>query len=223
VLRLERALLSWSGGKDSTLAMYELRRAGRFEVVALITTVTRDYDRVSMHGVRRQLLERQAEELGIGLEKVWIPKNATNKEYESQMRSLLEKFRREGVRHVAFGDIFLQDIRQYREERLREVDMDGIFPIWGRDTTELAHTFIDLGFKAIVCCADPRVLDKKFCGAEFDGSFLSKLPPRVDPCGERGEFHTFVYAGPLFRRQIGVKLGEVVLRDGFYFADILPD
>lgn len=203
--------------------MYELRRGARFEVSALITTVTRDFDRVSMHGVRRLLLERQAEELGIRLEEIWITKNATNREYESQMRSTLERYKREGVRHVAFGDIFLQDIRRYREERLKEIDMLGVFPIWGRDTTELAHTFIDLGFRAVVCCTDSRVLDKAFCGAEFDDSFLSKLPPSVDPCGERGEFHTFVYAGPLFRRPISVRLGEVVFRDGFYFADILPD
>ena len=217
-----RALLSWSGGKDSSLALYELRRSKSYDVVSLITTLTRDFDRVSMHGVRRELLEMQAERLGLPVEKVWIAKAAANEEYESQMSKVLHRQYAAGVRNVVFGDLFLEDIRRYREDKLALVDMQGVFPLWKKDTRKLASYFIDQGFEAILCTVDPRKLDPSFCGREFDDSLLSDFPEGVDPCGENGEFHTFVYGGPIFSDEIGVKRGEVVLRDGFCFADIVP-
>lgn len=219
---MEEALLSWSGGKDSAMALFETRAKRRLGISALLTTFTRDFDRVSMHGVRRSLLEKQSEMVGLPLEKVWITKGASNREYDSQMRKTLGVYARKGVRKVIFGDLFLEDIRRYREERLAEVGMRGVFPLWGRETGRLAKFFVDKGFRAIVCCVDPRALTRRFCGAEFDEEFISKLPAKVDPCGENGEFHTFVYDGPVFKKRIGVRAGRVVLRDGFYFADIVP-
>ncbi|MDV3277919.1 MAG: diphthine--ammonia ligase [Nitrososphaerales archaeon] len=219
---MREALLCWSGGKDSAMAFHEITKQGLFHVPSLLTTFTRDFDRVSMHGVRRELLEQQAEMLGLPVEKVWINRGADNKEYDARMRFALEKHKAAGVEHVIFGDLFLQDIRRYREERLSELGMHCVFPLWGRETSALARSFIDSGFKAIVCCVDPKALGRDFCGAEFDSQFLSRLPSKVDPCGENGEFHTFVYDGPLFKDGIGVSVGEVVERDGFYFADIVP-
>jgi len=217
-----KALLSWSGGKDSALALYEISKSGSFEIVGLLTTLTRDFDRVSMHGVRKVLLAKQAETLHLHIEEIWIRKDAPNTEYESQMSKALSSAYSRGVRNVIFGDLFLEDIRKYREDRLSLVGMEGAFPLWKNDTRELAHFFIKRGFRAVVCTVDPRALDPSFCGREFDSSFLSDLPPQVDPCGENGEFHTFVYAGPIFEREIEVRKGEVVRRDGFYFADIIP-
>ena len=220
----EKIIFTWSGGKDSAMALYELQRTHSYEVSALLTTITEDYERISMHGVRRILLERQADSLGLSLEKVFISKNASNEEYESKMQEVLTKYRATGVSSVVFGDIFLEDLRKYREDNLSKVDMKGIFPIWKRDTTELAHTFIDLGFKAVVTCVDSKVLDKKFVGRVFDGQFLSELPSTVDPCGENGEFHSFVYDGPIFRERIAFTVGDIVLRDNrFYFCDLIPD
>jgi len=215
-------LLSWSGGKDSSLALHEIRRTGEYKVVALMTTVTREFDRISMHGVRRSLLYAQAASLGVPLEEIWIPSKATNEVYEAQMKAILLKHKAEGANEVAFGDLFLQDIRAYREERLAQVGMQGVFPLWGRDTTKLAREFIRLGFKAVLCCIDQKKLGSEFCGRDFDESLLGSLPPSVDPCGENGEFHTFVYAGPIFDHEIAIAKGEVVLRDGFYFADLMP-
>jgi len=220
----EKIIFTWSGGKDSAMALYELQRTHSYEVSALLTTITEDYERISMHSVRRILLERQADSLGLSLEKVFISKNASNEEYESKMQEVLMKYRATGVSSVVFGDIFLEDLRKYREDKLSKVDMKGIFPIWKRDTTELAHTFIDLGFKAVVTCVDSNVLDKKFVGRVFDGQFLSELPSTVDPCGENGEFHSFVYDGPIFRERIAFTVGDIVLRDNrFYFCDLIPD
>ncbi len=204
------------------MTLHENRRNGNYEIVALLTTVTKEFDRVSMHGVRRAVLKKQGEAVGLPIEEIWIGKNASNEEYEAGMKDVLEKYKLAGVCDVLFGDLFLQDIRRYREERLSAIGMNAVFPIWKRETGALAHYFVDEGFRAIVCCIDPRFLDKKFCGMEFDNAFLSRLPAKVDPCGENGEFHTFVYDGPVFKNAIEVKLGEVVLRDGFYFADILP-
>lgn len=220
--RVTSLLMSWSGGKDSALALRRIVGAGVYRVEGLLTTVTEEFNRVSMHGVRRTLLHAQASSLGLPLEEVWIPKDASNEAYEARMRAVLLKQRDRGVKDVAFGDIFLRDIRDYREDKLRQVMMRGVFPLWGRDTTRLAAEFIELGFRAVVCCVDPRKLAKEFCGRDFDRSFLESLPPGVDPCGENGEFHTFVYAGPIFHHEISISKGEVVLRDGFYFADILP-
>jgi uncharacterized protein (TIGR00290 family) len=219
----EKVLFSWSGGKDSVIALYEILKSEDCEVLALLTTITEDYDRVSMHGLRRILLERQANSLGIPLEKVFISKNASNEEYESKMGEVLLRYKNAGVNSVVFGDIFLEDVRKYREGNLAKIGMKGIFPIWKRNTTALAHTFIDLGFKAVTICVDSNVLDKRFAGRVFDKQFLSELPPTVDPCGENGEFHSFVYDGPIFQEKVLHKVGEVILRDNrFYYCDLVP-
>jgi len=219
----EGVLFTWSGGKDSAMALYELQKAGDYEILALLTTVTKDYDRISMHGVRRILLEQQADSLGYRLEQVFISRSASNEEYEAKMREILEKFLKASVCVTAFGDIFLEDVRKYREENLSKIGMKAVFPIWKRNTTELAHTFVDLGFKAVITCIDSKVLDKRFVGRHFDEQFLSELPSNVDPCGENGEFHSFVYDGPIFRESLLFEPGEVVFRDNrFYFCDLIP-
>lgn len=218
-----KTLFSWSGGKDGALALYEMKKAGGHEISALLTTVTEDYGRVSMHGVRRALLERQAELLGMGLEIVHIPKDSSNEQYEAKMKEALSPYRERGVLSVAFGDIFLDDLRRYREEKLSLLGMKGIFPLWKMDTALTARRFIGLGFRAVVTCVDGNVLDGRFAGREFDEGFLSELPPGVDPCGENGEFHSFVFDGPIFKKSVPFKKGEVVLRENrFYFCDLLP-
>jgi uncharacterized protein (TIGR00290 family) len=219
----EKVLVCWSGGKESALALHKLQETGNCEIAALLTTVTEDYDRISMHGVRRSLLERQAQSSGLPLEKVFISINASSEEYESKMRAVLEKYLKAGVSSVVFGDIFLEDVRKYREEKLSKIGMKAIFPMWQSDTTELAHRFIDSGFKAVITCVDSNVLDRKFVGRTFDEQFLSELPSTVDPCGENGEFHSFVYDGPIFRERVSHTIGEVVLREKrFYYCDLIP-
>ena len=219
----EKVILSWSGGKDSALALHVLQRAGNYEILALLTTVTEDYDRISMHGVRRTLLEEQAASLGFPLEKVFISRNTTNEEYGAKMREVLERYLVVGVSSVVFGDIFLEGIREYREDNLSKIEMKGVFPLWGRNTTEVAHTFIGLGFQAVTTCVDSNALDKRFVGRVFDEQFLSDLPAAVDPCGENGEFHSFVYDGPTFKERILHTKGEIVLRDNrFYYCDLIP-
>jgi len=218
---MEKVLFSWSTGKDSALAYYELQKRNEFEVVALITTVTDDYDRVSMHGVRRELLHQQAAALSLPLREIGISKNASNDEYENKMQQVLVSAQAEGVTSVVFGDIFLEDLRKYREEKLAQLGMRGIFPLWKRDTHELASEMINLGFKAIVTCVDTQVLGQEFSGRLIDTQFLHDLPEKIDPCGENGEFHTFAYAGPIFRQPIGFEVGEKVLRnDRFYYCDL---
>ena len=219
----EKILVSWSGGKDSCLTLYEIQKAQRYQIVALLTTVTESYERISMHGVRSVLLERQAEALGLPLEKVFIPPGCRNEIYESRMRLTLEKYQRQGIGGVAFGDLFLEGIREYRETNLAGIGMQGLFPLWKTDTKALAARFIELGFQAIVVCVDPRALDKSFAGRLVDADFVRSLPPHVDPCGENGEFHSFVFAGPLFQRLVRVTPGDVVLRDSFWFCDLLPE
>lgn len=215
-------LLSWSGGKDSSLALYEIQKSGKYQIVSLITTVTKEYDRVSMHGLRTVLLEQQAESLNIPLEKVFITKNAANDEYESNFIETLIRFKEAGIKHVVFGDLYLEDIKKYREALLEKIDMQCLFPIWKRDTAKLAMEFIESGFKAITVCVDSNVLSKEFVGREFDEQFLNDLPDGIDPCGENGEFHTFAYDGPIFKKPIDHRLGEIVLRDQrFYYCDIL--
>ena len=218
---LEPVLFCWSGGKDSAMALHALLLRKDVKVVALLTTVTEDFDRVSMHGVRRELLQRQAESIGLPLHEVRIPPQCINPIYESRTEQALLRCRERGVRQVAFGDIFLEDLRAYREKNLVRVEMTALFPIWKRDTSELAASFVANGFRAIAVCIDPRKLDPSFAGRELDASFFRDLPPGVDPCGENGEFHTFVYDGPIFRKPIPVRTGEVVERDGFVFCDLL--
>jgi uncharacterized protein (TIGR00290 family) len=218
-----KILFSWSGGKDSALALHEIRKAGSCEIPALVTTVTEDYDRISMHGVRRALLERQAESIGLPLEIVNITKDASDGEYETRMKAVLERYQGKGVGSVAFGDIFLEDLKKYREVNLAKIGMTGVFPIWKRESRELASSFIDRGFKAIVTCIDSERLEKGFAGREFDSRFVRDLPSGVDPCGENGEFHSFVYDGPIFKKRVEVARGEIVLRDNrFYFCDLIP-
>jgi len=216
-------LFCWSGGKDSAMALHALRAAGDCRIAALLTTVTEQYDRISMHGVRRALLERQAESLGLPLHAVLIPPQCINATYEERMKEALAKHFARGVRRVAFGDIFLEDLRAYRENNLAKIGMQALFPIWKRDTRELAREFVRQGFRALTVCVDPRVLDASFAGRELDANFFADLPPGVDPCGENGEFHTFVFDGPVFKRPIAFRVGEKVLRDGFCFCDLLPD
>lgn len=219
----QKLICSWSGGKDSSLALYEIMQDGNCDVSALLTTITKDYDRISMHGVRNALLERQARSIGLELEKVFITKESTNAEYESGMRRLLEKHAASGVTGVVFGDIFLEDLRKYREEKLALLNLKGIFPIWKKDTRVLAGEFIRLGFKAVIACVDTQALPREFAGRSFDEKFLAELPEGVDPCGENGEFHSFVYDGPIFRDRIDFKIGEVVTREQrFCFCDLLP-
>lgn len=219
----KKVLFSWSGGKDSALALYELSKRPEYQVAALMTVLTEDYDRTSMHGVRRTLLEQQAESLGLALEKVLISKNCSNEEYACKMREVLERYQAAGVCGVVFGDVFLEDVRKYREDNLAKIGMKGVFPLWKTDTAELAHTFIDSGFKGVTTCVDSSVLDETFVGRSFDEEFLSDLPCGVDPCGENGEFHSFVYDGPIFRSRVEYRAGEVVLRDKrFYYCDLEP-
>jgi uncharacterized protein (TIGR00290 family) len=219
----ERVLLAWSGGKDSAMALYELQRNHNYKVSALLTTITEDYERVSMHGVRQSLLEQQADYLGIPLEKVLISKKASNEEYESKMEEVLKKYLKVGISSVAFGDIYLEELREYRENNLKKIGMKGVFPIWKKDSTELAYRFIKLGFRAVITCVDSKVLDRKYVGRSYDEQLLHELPPEVDLCGENGEFHTFVYDGPIFRKRVPFSLGEIVLRDNrFYFCDLKP-
>jgi uncharacterized protein (TIGR00290 family) len=218
----EKIILAWSGGKDCSLAHYYIQEARAYEIAGLLTTVTDGYDRVSMHGVRRTLLERQAQSLGLPLQKVYIPKESTDKDYDSKMKEVLLAYQDEGINAVAFGDIFLEDVRRYREEKLAQIGMEAIFPLWKRDTTELIRSFIDLGFEALITCVDSKALDSYFAGRLINGDFVSSLPPHVDPNGENGEFHSFAIDGPIFKQRINVYTGEVVLRDSFYFCDLLP-
>jgi uncharacterized protein (TIGR00290 family) len=219
----ERVVLSWSGGKDSTMAAYHLLASRKYEITALLTTVTEEFDRISMHGVRRELLERQAESLGIPLRVLMIPKECTNEIYEARMREILGQFKAQGITKIAFGDLFLEDVKQYRDERLAQVGMTGLYPLWMRDTDELVRTFIGLGFKAILACVDTQAIDASFAGREIDHALLADLPESADPCGEYGEYHSFVYAGPIFRTAIACKAGELVRRTPrFNYCDIMP-
>jgi uncharacterized protein (TIGR00290 family) len=219
----EKVVVSWSGGKDSTMALAAVRADRRYEVVSLLATVTAEYDRVSLHGVRRDLLERQAAALGLPLRLVFVSAHGANEEYEAKMREALADFQAAGVGAVVFGDLYLEDVRRYRELKLLTVGLKGIFPLWGQDTAELAQGFITRGFKAVVTCVDTQVLKKAMVGRKFTRQFLSHLPAGVDPCGENGEFHSFVYDGPFFQQPVRFTRGDRLLaHDRFYFCDLLP-
>jgi uncharacterized protein (TIGR00290 family) len=204
------------------MALHTLLQQQQFRVTALLTTVTEGFERISMHGVRSELLLQQAESIGLPLHEVRIPPQCVNPIYEARMEHALRIFYDQGVRKVAFGDIFLEDLRAYREKNLARIGMTALFPIWKRDTCELIREFHAHRFRAVAVCVDPKVLDHSFAGRELDESFLCDLPPNADPCGENGEFHTFVFDGPIFRRPIPVQTGEVVHRDGFVFCDLMP-
>ncbi len=220
---MEKVLFSWSGGKDSALALFKILKKQQFEVTALLTTVNSDYDRVSMHGVRSVLLDQQAASLGFPLEKVFISANASNNDYEAAMREVLTKYQATGVSAVVFGDLFLEDVRRYREDKLAQLNMRPVFPLWGCDTRQLVYSLLTTGFKAVTTCVDTHALGQAFVGRSIDEQFLSELPATVDPCGENGEFHSFVSDGPIFRKPISYLIGEKVLRDErFYFCDLVP-
>lgn len=217
-----KVLLSWSSGKDSAWALHALRRRPDVEVVGLVTTVNRVYERVSIHAVRVELLRRQADAAGLPLRLIDLPDPCSNSQYEAALKAVVEDAKREGVRCMAFGDLFLRDIREYREAQLAGTGLTPLFPLWGLPTEELAREMMAGGLRAVVSCVDPRRLPAGFAGREFDTAFLSELPAGVDPCGERGEFHTFAFDGPMFSEAVGVRVGEVVERGGFAYADILP-
>ncbi len=218
----EPILFCWSGGKDSAMALHTILQRDDIQVTALLTTVTEGYERISMHGVRRELLERQAQSIGLPLHEVRIPAQCVNPIYESRMEDALRVHYNQGVRKVAFGDIFLEDLRAYREKNLARIGMTALFPIWKRDTRELIRSFHAAKFRAIAACVDPKVLDPSFAGRELDDAFFRDLPPNVDACGENGEFHTFVFDGPIFGNSIPVRTGEIVERDSFIYCDLLP-
>ena len=217
-----KAWLAWSSGKDSAWALHQVRQESQFDVVALLTTINHTHGRVAMHAVREDLLEIQAASAGLPLVKVPIPSPCSNEVYEQAMSLAMARARAEGIEHVIFGDLFLEDIRAYRQEKLKQCDMTPVFPLWGRDTRQLAKDMIAGGLTAYLTCIDPRHLDRTFAGRRFDANLIADLPRSVDPCGENGEFHTFANAGPMFSAEIPVTAGEIVDRDGFVFADLLP-
>jgi uncharacterized protein (TIGR00290 family) len=216
-----KTLVSWSSGKDSAWLVHVLRQDPAVEIAALLTTVNESAKRVAMHAVREDLLEAQADALGLPLWKVGIPSPCPNDVYEHAMRGAVARAVEEGFTHVAFGDLFLEDVRRYREARLADTGLTPIFPLFNSNTSVLARDMIAGGLGARLTCVDPRVLDRSFAGREFDADLIRDLPPSVDPCGERGEFHSFAYRGPMFRRPIPIEPGIVVERDGFVFADLL--
>lgn len=219
--RRPRALVSWSSGKDSAWALVQTLRSGRLDVAGLLTTVTDGYGRVSMHGVREEVLSRQASEVGLPCARVRIPPGASNADYEREFLAAVARARRDGVERIVFGDLFLADIRTYRERLLEATGVEADFPLWGLGTGELAREMIAGGLRARLVCVDPRRLDASFAGREFDAALLDDLPAGVDPCGENGEFHTCATDGPMFAAAVPVQRGETVLRDGFVFSDLL--
>ena len=215
-----KALVAWSSGKDSAFALHEARRRGELDVIGLLTTLTEDYGRVSMHGVREELLDRQAEALGLPCRKVRIPAGCINADYETAMGAAVAAARSEGVSRIVFGDLFLEDVRAYRERMLAGSGLEPVFPLWGRPTAELAAEMVASGLQARIVCVDPRRLAASFAGRAFDHALLAELPPGVDPCGENGEFHTCVTDGPMFEKPVAAVPGETVTRDGFVFTDL---
>ncbi len=215
-----KILVSWSSGKDSAWMLHVLKRDPSVEIGGLLTTMNEQFDRVAMHAVRRRLLEAQADAAGIPLRTVPLPWPCTNDEYESRMRTAVSQAVAEGFTHVAFGDLFLEDVRKYREEKLSDTGLSPLFPIWGIPTDELAAEMVDSGLRSVLTCINPKHLDRSFAGRQFDRSLLSDLPASVDKCGERGEFHSFAWDGPMFDRPVPISVGGVVDRDGFVFADV---
>jgi uncharacterized protein (TIGR00290 family) len=216
-----QALLCWSSGKDSAWTLHVLRQRGEVEVVGLLTTVNQAYERVAMHAVRLSLLQAQAEAVGLPLWQVPIPSPCSNQEYEAAMGKAIQRALDAGITAMAFGDLFLEDVRRYRETQLAGTGLTPIFPIWGLPTDALARDMVAAGLRARLTCVDPKQLPASFAGRDFDAALLADFPPEVDPCGERGEFHTFAYDGPMFRRPVPVRSGDIVTRDGFVFADLL--
>lgn len=239
---MERAFFNWSGGKDSALALHHALQSREWNILRLLTTVNEDFRRISMHGVREELLERQADSLGIPLVKCLLPVDASMQTYETRMSEVVAGFKTEGIETALFGDIFLEDLRAYREEKLAQSGVRAAFPLWKRDTSELIHEFVDLGFKAIIVCVNERRLDKSFAGRLIDQDFIKDYPNTADICGENGEYHSFVFDGPIYKQPITFEIGEIVYRSyspeteddigghsgttewdtGFWFTDLLP-
>jgi len=217
-----KAFISWSSGKDSAFALCEARRLGLADIVGALTTLNEQYARVAMHGVRDSVLEAQIAALGLPALKVMLPHPCSNEVYEQRLAQACERLRSEGVTHIVFGDLFLEDIRAYREKQLAMLGMTPIFPLWKRDTAVLAREMIESGLVAHLVCVDPRRLAREFAGRRFDRKLIEELPADVDPCGENGEFHTVVSAGPMFAAPLQVAVGAVVERDGYVFADVTP-
>lgn len=238
-----RAIFNWSGGKDSALALYYILKENEFEITNLVTTVNSKYDRISMHGVRKELLYTQGKEIGLPIKEIRLPEMPSMSDYDNIMKKELSSAKNDGITHSIFGDIFLEDLRDYRVKKLSEVGLNGYFPLWKRDTAALVREFIKLGFKTIVVCVKSEVLSKDFAGRVIDEGFLNDLPEGVDPCGENGEFHTFVFDGPIFKNPIKFEIGETIFKEykapknsydicngsvskpksaGFYFCDLIP-
>ena len=229
----KKAIFNWSGGKDSSLSLYYLLQSKEYDIRYLVTSVNSKFNRISMHGVRQELLRQQAESIGIPLHMVMVPEMPTMEIYNDLMEQTLKRFKEEGIDHSVFGDIFLEDLKKYREERLARVEMKGVFPIWKIPSQQLVREFIDLGFKAVLVCVDEKVLDRSFVGRSLDDALLKDLPSNVDPCGENGEYHSFVYDGPIFDHPVAFDFGEIVHRDyaastttvahtGFWYCDLIP-
>ncbi|MGH7143988.1 MAG: ATP-binding protein [Planctomycetota bacterium] len=217
-----KAVMAWSTGKDSALALHTARQAGEFDVVGILTTLTSEYNRVSMHGVREEILDRQAAALGLPCTKVWVPPNCTNAIYEAAMEAALKPLKAQGVEHYIFGDLYLEDIRSYREKNLAKLGLHGVFPLWLKPTRALADQMLAAGLDAIVTCVDTQKLPADFAGRHFNAQFLKDLPVGIDPCAENGEFHSCCIAGPMFSAPLKVSVGERVTRGDFVFADVLP-
>ena len=217
-----KTLLSWSSGKDCAWALSVLRASSDIEVVGLLTTLNERHARVAMHAVREALLAAQAEAVGLPLIQIPLPDPCANEDYERLMGGALAQARSDGIEAVAFGDLFLEDIRAYRESKMAPTGIQPLFPLWGRDTALLSREMVRAGLRATLTCVDPKQLDPSFAGRPYDAALLDDLPPDVDPCGERGEFHSFVWDGPMFSHPLAVQTGEIALRDGFVFADVLP-
>jgi len=234
----KRALFNWSSGKDSTLALYKILQQNEYEIVSFLTSISEEYQRVSMHGIRMDLLQEQVKNLGFPLTLMSVPNMPTMETYEKKMEQTLRSFHQKGIEYSIFGDIFLEDLRQYREEKLKNVDFKAIFPLWKQNTTELIQEFLTLGFKTIVTCVNEQYLDKSFVGRIIDEQFIADLPENVDPCGENGEFHTFTFDGPLFSKPVPFEKGEIVRKTypkpqtentdddsdyGFWYCDLIPN
>jgi uncharacterized protein (TIGR00290 family) len=217
----EKVLVSWSTGKDSAYALHHIRQTNQYEVVGLLSTITEEYNRVAMHATRYELLEKQAEQVGLPLYPVFIPSTCSNDIYELRMDIALRRAIKEGITHIIFGDLFLEDIRKYRESRFAKTNIMPLFPLWGINTLCLAKEMINAGIKAVITCVDPKKLDSSFAGRQFNEELIGDLPKGIDPCGENGEFHTFVYDGPMFSKSLPISIGTVVERNGYIFRDIM--
>ena len=218
----KKVLLAWSSGKDSAWALHILRQQSDLEIVGLFCTINQKYDRVAMHAIRCELINKQAESVGLPIQLIPIPNSCSSFEYETIMAKFVAKAKNQGIDHFAFGDLFLEDVRRYREDNLTNTGITPIFPLWGIPTNKLSKKMVSNGLRAIITCVDPKYLSTKFAGKKYDEKFLEQIPVGIDPCGENGEFHSFVFNGPMFKNAVNISVGETVSREGFVFTDVLP-